>query len=197
MRNRLIAVAAAALVLLAASTGASAASLQFRPGGAITRISLGKITFVAGELRFECNLTLRGNLLTTAISKTSSTKIGEINEVRWANCVGGELETFLALPWTMAYRSISGMLPEGVTAINVSINNFGFKLAIFGGFVNCLYSGNPEFTIAVTHRSGAEYTTGLLRSLENALALREGFGCPIEGRLGGTFSLTTQTVVRS
>jgi hypothetical protein len=197
MKKLFLLSALALVALAAAATSATAASLQARPGGAITATSLGKLTFAAGELSIECNLTMRGNLLTTAISKTSGTKMGEITEVRWANCVGGEVAAVLNLPWTIAYRSISGTLPEAVTAVNFTINNSSFQLSTFGGFVNCLYSGNSEASQALTHRAGAEYTTGLVRSLENALALRNGFGCPESGRMRGTFSQTVQTITRT
>ncbi len=189
---------ALALVALAAvATTATAASLQSSPGGAITATSLGKLSFVAGSITIECNLTMRGNLLTTAIAKTAGTKMGEINEIRWANCTGGEVETVLNLPWNIVYRSINGTLPEGVTAINFEIVNTQFELSTFGGFFACLYNGNAQAEQAVTRISGARYRSGLARSLENALRLREGFGCPSEGRMRGTFSMTAQTITRT
>ncbi len=197
MKKLFLLSALALVALAAAATSATAASLQARPGGAITATSLGKLTFEAGEINIECNLTMRGNLLTTAISKTSGTKMGEITEVRWANCVGGEVAAVLGLPWTVAYSSISGTLPEGVTAINFSINGSSFRLSTFGGFANCLYTGNSNASQAVTRISGAEYRSGLVRSLENALSLREGFACPREGKMIGSFTQTTQTIVRT
>ena len=198
MKKLFLLSALALVALAAAATTATAASLQASPGGAITATSLGKLSFVAGEVRIECNLTMRGNLLTTAISKTAGTKMGEITSVTWANCVGGEVAAVLSLPWTLAYRSISGTLPEAVSAVNFTINNSSFQLSTFGGFVNCLYAGNSEASQALTHREGAVYTSGLVRSLENALTLREGgFGCPETGRMRGTFSQTAQTITRS
>ncbi|HEX4806893.1 MAG TPA: hypothetical protein VFU94_13425 [Conexibacter sp.] len=197
MKKLFLLSALALVALAAAATSATAASLQASPGGAITATSLGKLTFSAGSLSIECNLTMTGNLLRTAISKTAGTKMGEINTVSWANCTGGEVETVLNLPWTLAYSSINGTLPEGVTGINFEIVNSSFELSAFGGFFGCLYRGNSNAEQAVTRISGATYRSGLVRSLQNALRLVSGIGCPSEGRMIGTFTQTAQTITRS
>lgn len=197
MKKLFLLSALALVALAAAATSATAASLQTSPGGAITATSLGKLSFVAGEIRIECNLTMRGNLLTTAISKVAGTKMGEITAINWANCVGGEVEAVLNLPWNVIYTSINGTLPEGVTGVNFEIVNTQFELSTFGGFFACLYAGNNRAEQAVTRISGATYRSGLVRSLENALSLREGFGCPSSGRMRGTFSQTAQTITRT
>ncbi|HEX4806892.1 MAG TPA: hypothetical protein VFU94_13420 [Conexibacter sp.] len=190
-------VAMAAALLAIGAAPSTAASLSFRPAGSITATSLGKLTFAMGSLTIECNYTLTGRLATGPIAKTAGASVGEITEVTWAGCTGGEIETVLNLPWTVVYSSIDGTLPEAVSAVRLAIDGWSWELSTFGGFAGCLWSGNPEFSLALTRLAGAEYRSGLMRSLESALRLVSGFGCPSEGRYLGSFSLTSQTVTRT
>jgi hypothetical protein len=197
-KSKLFLLAALALVALTAAAGsATAASFTISPGGAASAVSNGKVTFTAGETTIACNLTLSLELNRTAITKTAGNSVGSVTRVTWANCEGGEVAAVLNVPWAVTYQSISGTLPEGVTATGLQVTNAQFQLSVFGGFANCLYAGNQPASLGLSRISGATYRSGTLSITPTSLALRSGFGCPSSGTMRGTFTLTAQTVTRT
>jgi len=211
--KKLLLLAALALVALAASAGSASAArgVKISPGGAITQTSQGKITFAAGETRIECNLTLTGNLETRLVTFVRGTliRIGTITRVDWRECVGGEVEAVLNLPWNVALnqileepRNCRPKTPEEAVynkACGALIVILGpqFQLSIFGGFARCLYGSATEsvgallpVTLLRSNEREAEYSMGLLRILptQNTFRLARGFGCPERGTMTGTFN---------
>lgn len=211
--KKLLLLAALALTAFAASAGsASAASgVRITPGGAITQTSQGKVTFQAGETRIECNLTLTGRLETALVRfvRGTLTRLGQITRVDWRECVGGEVERVLNLPWNIALNTILENEPRNCTRVNepflapyntacgalIVILGPQFQLSIFGGFVRCLYGSAAERVGALlpltrTGDNGREatYTMGLLTILANSFRLTSGFGCPATGEMRGRFN---------
>jgi hypothetical protein len=204
-RVRLLLVAAISLVALSASAGmATAASFSISPGGNITSVSLGRLTFEAlgGIANVECNVTLRGSIHSGLLPKVEGTLIGFITGVTVAHpCGGGEARPLEStLPWHMVYRGITGTLPENVTGVNILIVNTQFLIEAIGA--SCLYKGNAEGRINVTRTGAGRYSSGLVSSNRNAIpffeeALNGGFACPGSGRQVGTFSMSPlQTFIR-
>lgn len=198
-KSRLLVMTAIAMLAVAlAATSASAASFRIEPGGRIRATSAGKLTFGAGETAIECEVTLEGSLRNTLLNKVAGTVFGEVTAVRIDNprCTGGTVSAVLGLNWRMTYSSITGTLPERVTAISFDLGTVGFRLSGFLG-VECLYGGTVRGnSIAVT---GANpYTAGRIRAGTNQLPRVSGsIFCPREGSMNGSFNLEpTQRITR-
>jgi hypothetical protein len=204
LRRALSLVAAALLTSLALAVSAQVATAEEglipSPGGSITAASLGKVTFLAGESRVVCNLTLRGQLNgetgtekapeAVVIPVVSGAHVGEVSEVSWRECEGGEIARVSGVPWALKFSRLLGTSPEGLSGFQYNLEGATIQFSILGGFIRCTYRGALATLAALTHESGPFYTSGLLRSLENEVALESGAGCPATGKLRGTFALT-------
>lgn len=197
-----LAVAIAAMAVSATSAFAVSASVS--PGGAVN--ATGTATFTGGSTSISCPLTLANSLRTGPIVVRAGEELGTTTGVTIGTCTGGNVSGVLNTPWTL--RVVQSLPREetlttrNATGLLLSINNSSFNLSIFGGFVNCLYSGNAGalMPLTATAREETRYTARTLRALETVeLALHEGgFGCPSAGHFAGTFTLaTTQTVTLS
>jgi hypothetical protein len=201
-RSKLLVAAAITMVAFtAAATNAPAAEFSVANGGMVRAISSGKVTFTLGSTTIACNLTLELNLLTGPIAKVEGARFGTATNAQWANCEGTEVLTVLGLPWDLVYDSIVGTLPSGVTTVNLTVKNAQFLLTAFGGFSECLYAGDVASALGVSLVRGTtdRYTTGTLRTRETPRQrlVRGTFGCPTEGSMTGTFTLSpTQTLTR-
>jgi len=214
--KKLILLTALALVAFAASAGSASAarSIEISPGGTVTQVSLGLVTFVSGETSITCNLTLRIELVRGLVGPALLIRIGQVTDVRWEGCSGGTVERVLGLPWDVAL--VSQLLTEGareercetvgvlisaapynrVCGAKIEILRAQFRLSVFGGFVRCLYAGNVRALMTLTRiasdETQATYRMGLLLILPNSLPLVEGgFGCPATGEMRGTFGAAT------
>jgi hypothetical protein len=195
---KLLFAAAIAIVAFAAvASSASAYRAAVSRAGAISSVSLGKITFGSGP-EVECNLTLNGTLA-SSVELTAGTSMGAINEVRWANCTGGTVGGVLGLPWNLSVDSIGGTLPNEATELYFDLRGSAFNLSVFFGIVNCLYAGDSSATLAVNDTGTNTYTSGLITADETIqLPFIRGSGaCPEEGGFAGTFNLTSQTLTVS
>ncbi len=191
---KLLVVAAIAVVAVAAfASSASAFRATVSRGGAISSVSAGKITFGNSAPRIECNLTLNGSLL-TSFEITANTQMGEVTEVRIANCSGGEVERVLNLPWRITVNTALGRGPDSYTGILFNIVNAAFNLNTFFRTINCLYSGTAGALLSLNDTGTDTYTTAGIRALETVqLPLsRGGELCPREGSFAGTFGLSPQ-----
>lgn len=169
-----------ALVAVAAMAGtASANTIQSRPAGSITSASLGRLTFHSSLSNVICPVTMRGSLLTEAVSNTAGTRIGSISAVSIGTCEGASGVTVLSLPWNETLTaSYTG------TRVEFTINGASFLLhEVFGG-LECLYSGNANASAAVSSS-----VTGLVTSAANALRNVGNAFCPTEGNMQGTTTL--------
>jgi hypothetical protein len=177
-----------ALVAFAAmASTASANTIQSRPAGSITSVSLGKLTFHSSISDVLCNVTLRGRLLTEAVSNTAETKIGEITAAEITSCEGAAGVTVLNLPWTMRLTATY----TGPT-LSFKIVNASFNLEqVFGG-LECLYQGNANASAEVISS-----VTGLVTSAANSVprAAGQSFFCPSEGKLVGRFNLEPRQTI--
>jgi hypothetical protein len=199
MTRKLFLTAAMALVALFAATGvASAANATVEPGGAISSVSLGKVSFSGSGITIRCNLTLNGSLARGPIELLRGRTLGSIREVLIRECEGGNVSAILNLPYTITIETILGTIPSAITGLLFTLPRAAFNLSVFGGFVNCLYEGTQGALLGLTAVAGTRepwrYTTGLITTLASRLPLRSGSGCPPEGTMNGTFSLTRQTI---
>jgi hypothetical protein len=193
-KAKLLLAAVVALVALAGLTSsASAVRLQTRNGGAITSVSLGRLTFEGSGLNVRCNVTLRGSLRTEAIEAVRGTSFGSITAGEVTSCEGGSAEiSGETFPWSITYNthSVAG-------GLEFTINGATFLIEAFGS--GCQYRGSPTATLAWTRTAERTFTSGLIRSNATSVSLlRRLFGlfnCPSTGRLIGSFNLTpTQTI---
>lgn len=204
-RIKLLVAAAVALVAFAAAaTSASAAEFAVANGGAVNAVSNGKITFTAGTATIACNLTLELNLNRGPISKVEGAGVGTLvrEGVRWAECTGGNIRAVLGTPWEISYRSITGTLPSGVTAVNLNLLRTQFQFSIFFELVDCLYEGTAGSIMSTSLIRGTteRYTTSTIRSDESTTQsyVSGPESCPRTGSMRGTFNLSaTQTITRT
>ncbi|HEX4807268.1 MAG TPA: hypothetical protein VFU94_15315 [Conexibacter sp.] len=188
MRAIACAALCAALLLLAVGSSA-AATWDVITEGSVRLASLGKLTFTAGGLSLECNVTLTTTFTSRDVPVREGEALGSVTGASWSNCTGGELETVLALPWSITYRSFAGTLPEELTSLRTTINGFAWRLSTFGGFVGCLYRGDLGLSFPLSGRN--PYRTGLLTTGLESVRLVSGFGCPAEGRVSSTLGIGT------
>ena len=200
---------AVALVVALAAMGVAASSAfaisaTVANGGAVN--ATGTATFEGGGISIVCPLTLENSLLRGPITVARGAQLGETTGVRIGSCTGGSVESVLALPWRLTVNdtlpTIASLTTTNATGVLLNVVNSSFNLSVFGGFVNCLYSGNAGALLTLTHTAAGSSTytartLAALRSVEIPLS-RGGFGCPANGHFAGTFTLSaTQTVTLS
>jgi len=202
--KKLVLTAALALVALLSVTASAFAAhnATIRNAGEIATASSGKVTFRAGEISIECNLTLSGTLAGTISNlerPEERQSLGSIRGVAWRECAGGEVSSVLNTPWNILYTGETGAMPNSVTSVQFTIQNAQFLLSTFGGFVRCLYAGEAPVTMAATAtRTAGTYTSGLIRTTESSFAKVSGALCPEAGRMTGSFNMTpVQTITVS
>lgn len=192
----LLTMALSLVALFATAAGASAYTATVEPAGEIETVSNGKVDFTASGITIECNLTLAGWLEeTVANAERAGSYMGEITEVNWSECVGGSVRAVLGLEWAITTSRINGTLPNGATSLDFVINGAEFQLSVFGGFINCLYSGNAAANMAV---SGSNpYSSGTITT-NSSYTLQSGFLCPNPGSMVGSFEMEPgQTITLS
>ena len=184
-----------------AASSASAITASVSPAGT-QNVTSSAVTFGGSGISIICELTLRTSLLGGPITVARGAQIGEVTEVRWANCSGGTVERVLSLNWRLTIGdtlpTVASLTTRNATGILLIIQGASFNLSAFGGFVNCLYRGNPGALMALTHtaRESTTYTGSSLVALsEIRLPFVSGSGlCPRTGTFSGTFSIATQTI---
>jgi hypothetical protein len=191
-KAKLLLAAGVALVALAGLTSsASAVRLQFRPGGAISFVSLGRLSFEGG-FPVICNLTFAGSLRTEAIEAVRGTQLGSITATEANSCEGGEAQIINELlPWSITYNR-----HESAGGFEFTINGFEFLVEQFG--TGCHYRVSLTGTLAWTRAGERTFTSGLVTSGGSATLVRRLFGlfsCSTTLRPRGSFSLSpAQTI---
>jgi hypothetical protein len=153
------------------------------------------LTFAEPEgLNIISEVTMIGSLSREATVKALGFPIGLTTRVDTANCrtsLGGfatcRLEAGLFHPWEIRFQTFRGILPS-ITGILVRMTIF-FLIEItepFGGRRACLYrrdigadTNNPITTLTVQTPNNSILFADLLRN-----------GCPPEGELRGTFTVS-------
>jgi len=201
MRRTSTSLLAALAMLVAVSGAANAYTMRFEPGGSITATS-SALTFEGSGISVICPVTLNGTLSRESIELTANRQIGSITEVsiRRTSCSGGSVSGVLSLPWSMTLNTTLGTAPNELTGLLVNVVGSSFNLEIFGGFINCLYSGTGGALLGLTTtETPGTYRIGTLSALRAVeLPLHSGAGCPARGHFTGSFTLaTTQRVAVS
>jgi len=196
-------VALAAMGVAASSAFAVSASVE--RAGAITATSA-SVSFEGSGITIVCPLTMNLSLLRGPIVVAANNQIGEVTGVTIGACSGGNVSGVLNLNWRVTVNSttpsIERLTTRNAERLLVNIVGASFNLAVFGGFVNCLYSGSAGAVMPVTH-TAAESVTYTARTVEalrstNIPLSRGGFGCPSNGTFAGNFNLSaTQTITLS
>jgi hypothetical protein len=209
--KRLLPIAALALAVVASASANAIAmrTINIEPGQGISQPSQGKVSFTGAGITVQCNLTINGSLRAGPITAEEGRTFGEINEVRWSECEGGQLgrALFEGGPWPITLRSaleLSGgscsstliaprsARPENLCGMLFRVTGIRFLLSAFGSIVNCLYGETNAslevlVELALTRVSGT-YVTGLLRVVNpNSIRANTGGSCPGSGELTGTF----------
>lgn len=192
-KKLILGVVTAFVVLVAGASSASAFTAVVSPGGGITSVSLGTVTFSSGETTINCNLTLTGEL-NRVITLVSGVELGRIRVVTARECNNGATVTILALPYNLSFNESLGTLPDNGTGTRYTVRGASFNLSLFGGFVNCLYRGEQPALLGTTDTGTNTYRSGLNTIIGAPLSKVSGFGCPASGELEGSFTLTAQTI---
>lgn len=194
MLKRTLLICAVAIAAAAALTAtASAFTATLSPAGAITAPSLGTVSFVSGETVINCNYTLRGEL-NRSFAMTAGTTIGRITGVTARECNNGATATILGLPYTIVFLGFAGTLPDNAGSIEVAIQRFSHNLSLFGGFVNCLYTGELQWNVPLVDTGTNTDRTELATIVPTRFRKVSGAGCANEEEIEGQFALPTQTV---
>jgi hypothetical protein len=114
LRNSLVAVAGAALVLGIAASVASAGRLEMSSNN--FRLTFARVKIESDfNPNVNCPVTMEGSLHSRTISKVAGSLVGYITSARLGTCEESmQRATILqeSLPWHVRYRSFSGRLPE-------------------------------------------------------------------------------------
>ncbi|MBB4661622.1 hypothetical protein [Conexibacter arvalis] len=182
---RLLFVALAALATVAFSTSVAQASR----GVSINRTSIGaggRLTLNDGDTVCDVLLTL-----TTAasIAKVIDTRVGGVTGGTITNCnnlaTSGQVLATAAAPIPVLFSSWDGVLPTGITEINVYANPAGFLLNTIIG--SCLYGGRLigiRFNVSGGNVTGATFNTNNLPG-----AAGNSIFCPASGNIRGTLTV--------
>ena len=167
------------------------------------------MSFTGAGITVRCNLTITGRLRAGPIAAVEGQQFGDITEVRWSECEGGELgrALFEAGSWPITLRSAQELRegrcsptliePRAANATNLCamlfrITGVRFLLSAFGSIGPCLYGEANEsievfVELTLTGTPGT-YVTGLLRvRTPNSIRGNTGGSCPGSGELRGTF----------
>jgi hypothetical protein len=186
-----------------AASSAFAVSASVSAGGAVNATATA--TFEGGGISIICPLTMRETLLTGPIAVAANNQIGEVTEVRIARerCSGGNVSGVLGLPWRLTINrtepAIETLERENARLLLVNVVGASFNLEIFGGFINCLYTGTAGGSILLTRTGAGTYTARTIVALPSIeLPLHSGSGCPSSGHFSATFTLSAvQTITLS
>ncbi len=169
----LVTVAAAALLLAAIATTASARNLSASETG--FRITWSSLEFGSSTTTIRCRLTLEGTFHSRTIAKVARSLIGYINRASFAHpCTGGEawmdngaesepLGTAPnKLPFHLTYESFSGTLPR-ITELNLLLRNASLVIqSSFIGIACRARYGRPEDNIIGHTSVAADGTLGTI-----------------------------------
>lgn len=167
------------------SAGAEEGSLS--PAGEASLVSEGGVTFEAAGVSVACNLTLDGSLMEGPIAMTEGEPIGDIAGIEWSECSGGGLRASLGLEWDVVIDELETS-PSAV--LRVTVVDLEFQLSTFGGFVNCLYSGDVQLELPLVGTNPYDLEDAGVSGA--TLARVSGAFCPSTGALTGTFELAPQ-----
>jgi hypothetical protein len=191
----------ASLALGAAVGTASARRLAMSENHFLAHFS--SLTFVAGEFRIACAVSIEGSFHERTLEKVVRSLIGYISEVRVKRpCSGGEAWALTAqegraetLPWHILYERFIGALPN-ITGIEVTLDNAAFLVNVIG--VNCLYKASTTSPMrGIINRERLGKATGLRANETSPIPKFEGSGfCPTTGTLRGEAIVGTQVGYR-
>ena len=152
----------------------------------------GNLTLEASGISISCDLTLEATLERGEFDLEEPSSVGAVSTVEWSSCTGGSIRAVLGLSWDLRYDLALGSYPEALTGLELSIRDLEVQLAVFGGFVNCLYTGDVT-ALAPLEQEEPE-GAWLLGDLDvsDTMALVSGAFCPTTGALAGTLMLEPQ-----
>jgi hypothetical protein len=141
-----IATAVAVALTLATVSGTAVALRQIEVSVFVDRAVARSFSFISEGGIVTCPVTLTTEFLFT-ISKARGSRMAWTRlTVGEASCTGGRARPLNTLEgWPVNYVSFTGTLPN-ITSIRVEVVGFAFLVSAFGGFGECLYRGNAQFT---------------------------------------------------
>lgn len=196
-KHLLLATACAVVALGWDAGGAGAYDMDdIDPAGSVSMPSAGKVSF--GETpQVSCNITLNGSI-EPEVQMIRGEDLGSVTSVSIRNCEGGSISAVLDLPWPIEYESVEGTLPNEITGLVGNMEGVALNVSVFGGIVNCLYSGLYRVYIATFPIFLSRW--GVLAVIilpEDALRLALARGsmlCPAELVASGEFSISPEQV---
>lgn len=184
MRMKRVLAAIAATLLLAVAVDSATAG-RIAPSELGFRLTWGPAR-LTGITPASCNLTLEGSFTSGTIQKAAGLTIGQISSASVGSCSQGSFTALAAtLPWTVAYKSFTGTLPNiermYVTLLGVSLN--------LNGCLSTSTSGSPVNGYFTRQAGG---TVSSFTVVETLLGCWGWEGTGTAARLGTTvaFSLT-------
>ena len=179
------------LLALGASTAAALRSIEVSvfQDNSSTRA----LTFEGGGSRVICEVTLTIEFLTW-IEKRAGSLAGWANaRFNEAGCRAGRARPLNTLEgWRVTYVSFTGTLPR-IESVRFQINGMAFLVSAFGGFGECLFRGNAQFTTVgsggIALQADERVTLPLSRNLN-------GLFCPETGNFRGTLGFERALIPR-
>lgn len=168
------AAAAAALRLEVTETRFTMTWPPAEPPGETLRIEV-------GSTPVSCAITLEGSFTGRTFAKRSGLRIGSITNARLGTCTGGEATVLTTgLPWTVNFRGWGGVLPIGISDIDVTLLGFSINVRPTGS-LECLITTEASepglFHWNTIERNVFETTQG-----DNATTIRtNSLLCPLGG----------------
>lgn len=193
MRTRgtlLLAGLAATCLIAVAVQAAQANRIGFNEGRFRTATSALHLGLLEGGPSINCAVTLEGSFHSTTISKVSEALIGLVLRASAGACSGGAL-TFLTetLPWHLAYRGFSGVLPNFG---GIEIDIVGLSMQInFEGLI-CLARSTAARPAGVRFRQEGGGRTLALPQEPIGLPVTE-MGCEMFTLIYGEFGAVTRS----
>ena len=184
------AVLAAALLLAAAVSSASARSLSVSNQNIrVTWASLEEV----GGITIRCRVTMEGSFHSRTIVKAARTLTGAITRatVDEANCTNGtERPRNETLPWHLTYEGFAGTLPN-INAVFLLLSRFRFSLNVPGICTADYGIATDNITTRANVNASGEITTLEPVSGRNRLTLHSGTPfCPGSRTFAGSGTVT-------
>lgn len=194
----LIAAFGAALLLAAATSGASARALS--TSNQNLRVTFSRIELGAESVIIRCAATLEGSFHSTTIAKVARSLVGAITKatVKQESCTGGTAASFNGveryngtttpntLPWHITFELFFGTLPR-ITRIRILFRFFRFGLIVPFLCTGQYGAETDNISSEVTREEGGGITRIVPVEGSNTATLVRADGgiCPASGRMVG------------
>lgn len=190
-RSKLMLVALASALLLAAAVG-SASATHLSQNEQNFKVTYSPLSFVTNIGTVRCQVTMEGSFHSRTIAKVVGTLVGYTTRVSVGTCESGTARANTeTLPWHIQYAGFEGTLPN-ITGIQQKLIRPSFEVAgeIFGITGKLCRYTTPAQLGTNSRETTRGIVTGQTPGTESTTSETE--GCP-SGRQSGTGRVSTPT----